>query len=79
MRGAFPTGPSRARSSTRQRAVRDLLMVLRAVADPTNLLHVVSALRTPLFACGDDDLFRFHARHPLVELPQPPTRGARRR
>jgi ATP-dependent exoDNAse (exonuclease V) beta subunit len=34
-------------------------MVLRAVDDPTNHLHVVSALRTPLFACGDDDLFRF--------------------
>ena len=41
------------------RAVRDLLMVLRAVDDPTNYLHIVSALRTPLLACGDDDLFRF--------------------
>ncbi|MGH2686678.1 MAG: UvrD-helicase domain-containing protein, partial [Actinomycetota bacterium] len=41
------------------RAVRDLLMVLRAVDDPTNHLHVVAALRTPLLACGDDDLFRF--------------------
>jgi ATP-dependent helicase/nuclease subunit A len=41
------------------RAVRDLLMVLRAIDDPTNHLHIVSALRTPLLACGDDDLFRF--------------------
>jgi ATP-dependent exoDNAse (exonuclease V) beta subunit len=41
------------------RAVRDLLMVLRAVSDPTNELHVVSALRSPLLACGDDELFRF--------------------
>jgi ATP-dependent exoDNAse (exonuclease V) beta subunit len=41
------------------RAVRDLLMVLRAVDDPTNTLHIVSALRTPLLGCGDDDLFRF--------------------
>ncbi|MGI8425039.1 MAG: UvrD-helicase domain-containing protein [Actinomycetota bacterium] len=41
------------------RAVRDLLMVVRAVDDPTNHLHIVSALRTPLLACGDDDLFRF--------------------
>ncbi len=41
------------------RAVRDLLMVARAVDDPTNHLHVVSTLRTPLFGCGDDDLFRF--------------------
>ncbi len=40
------------------RAVRDLLMVVRAVADPTDELAVVSALRTPLFGCGDDDLYR---------------------
>ncbi|MBV9952910.1 MAG: UvrD-helicase domain-containing protein, partial [Acidimicrobiia bacterium] len=40
-------------------AVRDLLMTLRAVDDPTDHLRIVSALRTPLFACGDDDLFRF--------------------
>jgi ATP-dependent helicase/nuclease subunit A len=41
------------------RAVRDLLMVLRAVDDPTDYLRVVAALRTPLLACGDDDLFRY--------------------
>jgi ATP-dependent helicase/nuclease subunit A len=41
------------------RAVRDLIMVLRAVDDPTNGMHTVAALRTPLLACGDDDLFRF--------------------
>ena len=41
------------------RAVRDLLMVVRAVDDPTNALHLMAALRTPLLACGDDDLFRF--------------------
>ncbi len=54
--------PCRAESSSlvySSRAVRDLVMVLRALADPTNQLHLVSALRTPLFACGDDDLFRF--------------------
>ena len=43
------------------RPVRDLLMVLRAVDDPTNRLTTVSALRTPLLACGDDDLLRFRA------------------
>jgi ATP-dependent exoDNAse (exonuclease V) beta subunit len=42
------------------RAVRDVIMVLRAVSDPTNELHTLSALRTPLLGCGDDDLFRFH-------------------
>ncbi|HXW33018.1 MAG TPA: UvrD-helicase domain-containing protein, partial [Acidimicrobiales bacterium] len=41
------------------RAIRDLLMVLRAVDDPTNYLHIVSALRTPLMGCGDDELFLF--------------------
>ena len=54
--------PYRAESSSlvySTRAVRDLFMVLRAADDPTNSLHVVSALRTPLLACGDDDLFRF--------------------
>jgi ATP-dependent helicase/nuclease subunit A len=54
--------PFRAESSSlvyATRAVRDLLMVLRAVDDPTDSLCIVSALRTPLFGCGDDDLFRF--------------------
>ncbi len=54
--------PMRAESSSlvyATRAVRDLLMVLRAVSDPTNHLHVLAALRTPLLGCGDDDLFRF--------------------
>ncbi|HEU5152168.1 MAG TPA: UvrD-helicase domain-containing protein [Iamia sp.] len=41
------------------RAVRDVLLVVRAVADPTDELRTVSALRTPLFGCGDDDLYRF--------------------
>ena len=54
--------PFRAESSSlvyASRAVRDLLMVLRAVDDPTDYLRIISALRTPLLACGDDDLFRF--------------------
>jgi ATP-dependent exoDNAse (exonuclease V) beta subunit len=58
--------PFRAESSSlvyASRAVRDLLMVLRAVDDPTDYLHIVSALRTPLLACGDDDLFRFKVEH----------------
>lgn len=54
--------PYRAESSSivyATRAVRDLLMVLRAVDDPSDRLRTVAALRTPLFACGDDDLVRF--------------------
>ncbi len=41
------------------RAVRDLLMIVRAIDDPTNTLRIAAALRTPLLGCGDDDLFRF--------------------
>ena len=54
--------PYRAESSSlvyATRAVRDVLMVLRAADDPTDHLRTVAALRTPLLACGDDDLFRF--------------------
>jgi ATP-dependent exoDNAse (exonuclease V) beta subunit len=54
--------PYRAESSSLvyvSRAVRDLLMALRAIDDPTDHLAIVSTLRSPLFACGDDDLFRF--------------------
>ena len=45
------------------REVRDLLMVLRAVDDPSDELALVSALRSPLFGCGDDDLFTFKVEH----------------
>jgi ATP-dependent helicase/nuclease subunit A len=54
--------PHRAESSLlvyATRAVRDLFAVLRSVDDPTNSLQLVTALRTPLLGCGDDDLFRF--------------------
>lgn len=36
--------------------VRDALMALTAVADPTDELAAVAALRSPLYGCGDDDL-----------------------
>ncbi len=45
------------------RLVRDLLLTLRAVDDPTDELAVVAALRSPLFGCGDDDLYRFRRDH----------------
>ena len=38
------------------REIRDLLLALRAVSDPTDELALVSALRSPLYGCGDDDL-----------------------
>ena len=76
--------PYRAESSSLvyvSRAIRDLLAVARAVDDPTDHLAIVAALRTPLFACGDDDLFRFKveqggrwnhlATQPATVLPGP--------
>lgn len=39
--------------------VRDLLACARAIADSSDALAVVTALRSPLFACGDDDLWRW--------------------
>ncbi len=41
--------------------VRDLLMIARAVDDPTDELAVVAALRSPALGCGDDDLYRYRA------------------
>ena len=45
------------------RLVRDLLLTLRAIDDPSDELSVVAALRSPMFGCGDDDLFRFRHDH----------------
>lgn len=44
----------------RSRTVRDLMMCLRAAADPDDDLAVVSALRTPFYGCGDDELYEYH-------------------
>ncbi len=56
------------------RLVRDLLLTLHAIDDPSDELSVVAALRSPLFGCGDDDLFRFRHDHggrfdPAASLP----------
>jgi ATP-dependent exoDNAse (exonuclease V) beta subunit len=37
--------------------VRDLMAAVRVLADPTDQLACVTALRSPLFGCGDDDLW----------------------
>jgi ATP-dependent exoDNAse (exonuclease V) beta subunit len=39
--------------------IRDLLACARAVADPSDALSLVTALRSPLFGCGDDELWRW--------------------
>ena len=41
------------------REVRNILLALQAIADPTDELALVAALRTPLYGCGDDDLVRW--------------------
>jgi ATP-dependent helicase/nuclease subunit A len=40
-------------------AVRDLLAVLNAIDDPTDEVALVAALRAPVLACSDADLFEF--------------------
>ena len=45
------------------REVRELVMALRAIDDPTDELALVSTLRTSLYGCGDDDLFDYRVTH----------------
>ncbi|MFL0411127.1 UvrD-helicase domain-containing protein [Microbacterium paludicola] len=40
--------------------IRWLMAAARAIADPSDQLSCVTALRSSLFGCGDDDLFRYH-------------------
>ncbi len=37
--------------------IRDLMLALRAAADPTDELAMVAALRTPLYGCSDVELY----------------------
>jgi len=39
--------------------IRTLLAAARAIADPSDQLAAVTALRSALFGCGDDDLFAY--------------------
>jgi ATP-dependent exoDNAse (exonuclease V) beta subunit len=58
--------PARAETSSLvygTREIRDLLVALQAVDDPTDELALVTALRSPLFGCGDDDLYTFRVEH----------------
>jgi ATP-dependent exoDNAse (exonuclease V) beta subunit len=42
------------------REVRELLLILTAIDDPSDPIALVGALRSPALACGDDDLLTFH-------------------
>jgi ATP-dependent exoDNAse (exonuclease V) beta subunit len=68
-----------------RREVYELLRVLRAVSNPADELHLVTALRTSILGCSDRDLFAY--RHRQVgrrgtwripsarDLPEPPAPG----
>ena len=51
--------------------VRSLLACARAIADPSDQLSLVTALRSPLFGCGDDDLFTWKQRDGSFNLTAP--------
>ena len=59
------------------REVRDLLLIARAVEDPTDSLAVVAALRTAAFGCGDDDLYDWRKCTAAVGPPGPSQPDAR--
>ncbi len=42
-----------------QREIRELLNLLRAIDDPTDQIALLAALKSPAFACADDDLYRW--------------------
>ena len=39
--------------------IREVMAVVRALADPTDEVALLNALRSPAFGCGDDDLFTY--------------------
>ncbi len=56
--------------------VQEVLSCLRAIARPDDELALVSALRTTIYGCGDDDLYRFRHHHDgqwNLHLPLPTT------
>ena len=48
----------------RSQEIRDLIMCLRAINDPSDSLATVSALRSSIYGCGDDDLYLFKINNP---------------
>ncbi len=52
--------------------VRDLLACLRAVDSPGDEAALIAALRTPMLACGDDDLLRYRRRGGIWRLEGDP-------
>ncbi|MXX47488.1 MAG: AAA family ATPase [Chloroflexi bacterium] len=57
------------------REIRDLLNLLRAIDDPTDQIALVAALRSPAFACADDDLHRWRQARGDWDYRRPIPRG----
>jgi len=55
--------------------VRDLLAAARAVADPSDRLALVTALRSPLYGCGDDDLWTWKRGGGALSILAPPDKN----
>ena len=57
------------------REIRDLLNLLRAIDDPTDQIALVAALKSPAFACADDDLYRWKQARGQWDFRQPTPTG----
>ncbi len=57
------------------REIRDLLNLLRAIDDPTDQIALVAALKSPAFACADDDLYRWKQARGQWDYRQPTPSG----
>jgi len=57
------------------REVRDLFAAVRALADPSDAFALVTTLRSPLFGCGDDDLWTWKQAHGSFHLLAPAPMG----
>jgi ATP-dependent exoDNAse (exonuclease V) beta subunit len=55
--------------------VRDLFAAVRALADPSDAFALVTALRSPLFGCGDDDLWTWKQARGSFRLLAPAPKG----
>ncbi|MGY9074009.1 MAG: UvrD-helicase domain-containing protein [Acidimicrobiales bacterium] len=58
--------PHRAETSSlvwSTREIRDLVITLRAVDDPTDELALAASLRSSVYGCGDDDLYTYRINH----------------
>ncbi len=55
--------------------VRELLATARAVDDPSDELSLVTALRSRLFGCGDDDLWTYRQAGGSWNILRPPPAG----